>query len=61
MLAHSVSLGIIAVIFPAYVNVDMIYFVIGFLLLTVGGYYLFVLPKLIKKHVRTAGNNTLLQ
>jgi MFS family permease len=61
MLAHSVSLGIIAVIFPTYVNVDAIYFVIGFLLLAVGGYYLFVLPKLVKKHVKTAGNNALSQ
>lgn len=53
MLAHSVSLGIIAVIFPALVKVDTIYLVIGILMLIVGTYYLLVLPKLVKKPVNT--------
>ncbi|MGP7816773.1 MFS transporter [Niallia sp. 01092] len=52
MLSHSVSLGIIAVIFPALVKVDTIYFAIGILLVVVGGYYLLTLPKLAKKHVK---------
>lgn len=48
MLAHSISLGVIAVIFPAFVKVDMIYFAIGMLMLLVGSYYLITLPKLVR-------------
>jgi DHA3 family macrolide efflux protein-like MFS transporter len=51
MLAHSVSLGIVAIIFPAFVKVDMIYFAIGILMLIVGSFYLLVLPKLVKQQV----------
>ncbi|MEH7436916.1 MFS transporter [Neobacillus drentensis] len=54
MLAHSVSLGIIAVIFPAFVKVDTIYWAVGILLMVVGCYYLLVLPKLVTKEVKVA-------
>ena len=54
MLAHSVSLGIIAVIFPAFVKVDTIYWAVGILLMVVGCYYLLVLPKLVTKKVKVA-------
>jgi MFS family permease len=54
MFAHSVSLGIIAVIFPSFVKVDTIYIAIGFLLLGVGVYYLCVLPKLVKGQVKAS-------
>jgi MFS transporter, DHA3 family, macrolide efflux protein len=52
MLAHSISLGIIAVIFPAFVKVDTIYWAVGILLMVVGCYYLMVLPKLVTKEVK---------
>ncbi|NRD79974.1 MFS transporter [Bacillus sp. BRMEA1] len=48
MLAHSVSLGIIAVIFPAFVTVDSLYYAVGGLLILVGTYYLLILPKLVR-------------
>ena len=56
MLAHSVSLGVIAVMFPAFVKVDTIYFAIGILLLLVGGYYLLVLPRLVGKQAGVMEN-----
>jgi MFS transporter, DHA3 family, macrolide efflux protein len=59
MLAHSVSLGIIAVIFPAFVKVDTIYWAVGFLLMLVGTYYLFTLPKLVTKEVKGSDIQTL--
>lgn len=52
MLAHSIALGIIAVIFPAFVKVDAIYYAIGILMLLVGTYYLLILPKLVKSQVK---------
>ncbi len=54
MLAHSISLGIVAVVFPAFVKVDTIYFAIGLLLLLVGTYYLLVLPRLVKNRVKVS-------
>jgi MFS transporter, DHA3 family, macrolide efflux protein len=54
MLSHSISLGIIAVIFPAFVNVDALYWTVGLLLMLVGGYYFLVLPKLVAHQVKTA-------
>ncbi|WML57675.1 MFS transporter [Neobacillus sp. PS2-9] len=54
MLAHSISLGIIAVVFPAFVKVDTIYWAVGILLMVVGCYYLLVLPKLVTKEVKVA-------
>ena len=54
MLAHSVSLAIIAVVFPAFVKVDTIYWAVGILLMVVGCYYLLVLPKLVTKEVKVA-------
>ncbi|MDP4170216.1 MAG: MFS transporter [Bacillota bacterium] len=55
MFSQSISLGIIAVIFPAFVKVGSIYYAIGFLLLAVGCYYLLILPKLARNQVK--GNN----
>lgn len=52
MLAHSVSLGIIAVIFPAYIKMETIYYAIGILMLGVGSYYLIVLPKLTRNQTK---------
>jgi MFS transporter, DHA3 family, macrolide efflux protein len=59
MLAHSISLGIIAVVFPAFVKVDTIYVAIGILMLIVGSYYLLVLPRLVKRQVNTGPNQAL--
>ncbi|MGG3564368.1 MFS transporter [Neobacillus rhizosphaerae] len=58
MLAHSVSLGIIAVIFPTFVKVDTIYWAVGILLMVVGCYYLLVLPKLVTKELKIADIQT---
>jgi MFS transporter, DHA3 family, macrolide efflux protein len=44
MLSYSISLGIIAFLFPAFVKVDTLYYAIGILMLLVGCYYLLVLP-----------------
>lgn len=49
MFAHSLALGVIAIIFPALVSVNTIYFVIAALLIGVGIYYLMVLPSLVRK------------
>lgn len=49
MTTHSAALAIIAVIFPALIKVDSIYNVIGILMLIVGTYYLFILPRLVRK------------
>jgi len=46
MLAQTATLGIIAVAFPRYINVDMIFYGIGAVLLIVAVYYITVLPKL---------------
>jgi len=59
MLTHSASLAVIAVIFPAFIKVDVIYMGIGFLLLVVGGYYLLVLPKLVNDQVKLAKSQDL--
>jgi len=59
MLTHSASLAVIAVIFPAFIKVDVIYMGIGFLLLVVGGYYLLVLPKLVTDQVKLAKSQDL--
>ncbi|MED1204339.1 MFS transporter [Heyndrickxia acidicola] len=49
MLSYSISLGIIAVIFPVFVKVETIYYAIGILMAVVGCYYLIVLPAQVKE------------
>ncbi|MDP4085868.1 MAG: MFS transporter [Bacillota bacterium] len=52
MAAHSFSLGVIAIIFPAFVSVESIYYVIGILLIGVGLYYFMILPKLAHENIQ---------
>lgn len=49
MFAQSVTLGVIAVTFPKWVNVDMLFYGVGACLLTVAIYYMLVLPRLAAK------------
>ncbi|WP_164931441.1 MFS transporter [Longirhabdus pacifica] len=48
MLAQSISLGLIAVSFPAFISVDFIYYGMALLLSSVGVLYMLTLPKLAK-------------
>ncbi|MCP8967549.1 MFS transporter [Ectobacillus ponti] len=48
-LAHTFALGLIAVAFPGFVSIDVLYYVLGGLLLFVSCYYLLVLPKLVQQ------------
>lgn len=54
MLGHSVALGIVAVAFPNYVSVEMLYTVLGFCILAVSLYYWVILPSLNRKHHASA-------
>jgi DHA3 family macrolide efflux protein-like MFS transporter len=58
MLSYSISLGIIAILFPALVKVDTIYYAIGILLLLVGCYYLLVLPAQVRGSVTSEDSLT---
>lgn len=49
MLAQSITLGVIAVVFPKWVNVDILFYGVGACLLIVSIFYLIVLPKLAAK------------
>lgn len=49
MFAQSMTLGVIAVVFPKWVNVDMLFYGVGACLLIVSIFYLIVLPKLAAK------------
>lgn len=46
MLAQTATLGIIAVTFPRCINVDMIFYGMGSVMLIVAVFYISVLPKL---------------
>ncbi|WML44810.1 MFS transporter [Neobacillus sp. PS3-40] len=59
MSAHSLALGIIAIVFPAFVRVDTIYFIIGILLISVGLYYLLILPGLVRGFSKITVKNEL--
>jgi DHA3 family macrolide efflux protein-like MFS transporter len=54
MLAHSISLGLIAWLFPAYVSLEAIYYGIGIALLIVSVIYFSVLPRLSREAERSA-------
>ncbi len=49
MLAQTVTLGVIAITYPKWVNVDMLFYGVGACLLIVSIFYLIVLPKLAAK------------
>lgn len=50
MLAQSVTLAVIAVTYPKWVTVDMLFYGVGACLLLVSFFYLLVLPRLAAKH-----------
>jgi MFS transporter, DHA3 family, macrolide efflux protein len=49
MLSQSITLGIIAVTFPAVVTVEMLYWLVGGCLIIVGAFYTVILPKFMKE------------
>jgi DHA3 family macrolide efflux protein-like MFS transporter len=49
MSAHSLALGLIAAAFPKWVNVDVMYYVLGVLMFAVSLYYFMVLPRLVRQ------------
>ncbi|TXK80646.1 MFS transporter [Paenibacillus sp. N3.4] len=49
MMAHSAALGLIAIAFPAWLSVNMLYYALGVCLLGAGCYFGLVLPSLNKK------------
>jgi hypothetical protein len=59
MFSHSLSLGVIAVIFPAFVTVNAIYYAIGILMIGVSCYYLLVLPRLINGQKKALESNAI--
>ncbi|CAH0122451.1 hypothetical protein PAE9249_05002 [Paenibacillus sp. CECT 9249] len=50
MLAQTATLGVIAVAFPRFINVDMLFYGIGTVILIVAVYYIATLPRLAAKH-----------
>ncbi|MEI5906397.1 MFS transporter [Bacillus spongiae] len=46
MLAHSVTLGFIAIMYPTYMSIEMLYWIVGAMLLFVGMFYFIVLPRI---------------
>lgn len=50
MLSQTLALGVIAITFPKFVNVDMLYYGVGVCLLLVGIFYFFALPHFARKH-----------
>jgi DHA3 family macrolide efflux protein-like MFS transporter len=52
MLAHSISLGIIAIMFPNIVGVETLYSATGILLMGISVYYFIVLPQMVKARKR---------
>ncbi|USB33046.1 MFS transporter [Paenibacillus sp. YPG26] len=50
MLGQSVSLGLLAIAFPKYVSIEMLYILLGFCILAVSSYYWFVLPSLDRRY-----------
>jgi len=55
MLAHSVSLGLIAVLYPRWVSLEAVYLGVGGGILAVAIYYALQLPKLWSRHQLEAG------
>jgi MFS transporter, DHA3 family, macrolide efflux protein len=49
MLSQSITLGIIAVTFPAVVSVEILYWLVGGCLIIVGAFYTVILPKFMKE------------
>lgn len=49
MLSQSITLGIIAVTFPAVVSVEILYWLVGGCLIIVGAFYTVILPKFLKE------------
>ncbi|MBO9130912.1 MFS transporter [Bacillus sp. 165] len=49
MSAHSLALGAVAIVFPRWVNVDTMYYVLALLMFVVSFYYLLVLPRLVRQ------------
>ncbi|WP_144701600.1 hypothetical protein [Fictibacillus phosphorivorans] len=45
MLSHTMTLGLIAVLFPKVLTVEMLFWVIGGCLIVVGLFYMLTLPK----------------
>lgn len=52
MLAHTVTLGVIAVTYPKFVSVDMLFYGVGACLLIVAIFFFFALPRLASKHAQ---------
>jgi MFS transporter, DHA3 family, macrolide efflux protein len=48
-LSQSITLGIIAVTFPAVVSVEILYWLVGGCLIIVGAFYTVILPKFMKE------------
>ncbi|MFD3447255.1 MFS transporter [Microbacteriaceae bacterium 4G12] len=52
MLAHSLALGIIAIVFPNFIHVDTLYYSIGILMIGISFYYLAVLPRMVRANFK---------
>jgi MFS transporter, DHA3 family, macrolide efflux protein len=50
MMSHSAALGLLAIAFPAWMSVSMLYYILGACMLAAGIYYLLVLPTLNRKY-----------
>ncbi|WP_394136621.1 MFS transporter [Cytobacillus oceanisediminis] len=61
MLSQSLTLGFIAVSFPQFLKVEMLYWMVGGCLALVGVFYSLVLPKLTKKSEETTKTHSLEQ
>ncbi|WP_409304501.1 MFS transporter [Peribacillus sp. SCS-155] len=53
MLAQSITLLLIAVLYPVYIKVEVLYYLVGGCLVLVGVYYLYILPRLDESEERT--------
>ena len=49
MLSQSITLGFIAISFPAVLSIEMLYWIVGGCLMLVGVFYMIILPKFVKE------------